>query len=97
MSLDTTRIESYTFIELSFLFTTVVICPVANKWLILLKSDKALPFIANLILIIVSNECLQPRREPAILIYYILVLIYQDNIVLFLLIRLAQNIPKYLN
>jgi hypothetical protein len=44
-SLDTARIESYIFVVLSFLFTTVVVCPVANKWLILLKGDVgAIPF-----------------------------------------------------
>lgn len=72
--------ESYTFIELSFLFTTVVICPVANKWLIFLNGDEgAIPFLANLRLIKASglslrslyfnrvfSECLLPRREPAI-------------------------------
>ena len=47
MSLDAARIELYTFTELSFLFTTVVICPVANKWLILLKGDEgAIPFFS---------------------------------------------------
>jgi hypothetical protein len=45
MSLDTARIKLYIFTVLSFLFTTVVICPVANKWLILLKGDEgAIPF-----------------------------------------------------
>jgi hypothetical protein len=72
MSLDAARIELYTFTELSFLFTTVVIWPVANKWLILLKGDEgAIPFLANLRLIkasglnlrslnfnIVSKQCL---------------------------------------
>ena len=81
MSLDAARIESYIFTELSFLFTTVVICPVANKWLILLKGENAgaLPALANLRLAKasglslrcfnfnrVSGECLIPRRELAI-------------------------------
>jgi hypothetical protein len=79
MSLDAARIESYTFTELFFLFTTVVICPVANKWLINLKGDEGtMPFLANLRLIKasglslrylnfnrVSNECLKPKLEPA--------------------------------
>lgn len=60
MSLDTARIELYTFMELSFLFTTVVICPVANKCLIFLKGDEGtIPFLANLRLIKVSGLSLR--------------------------------------
>jgi hypothetical protein len=52
MSLDTARMELYIFVELSFLFITVVICPVANKWLIFLNGDEGtLPALANLRLI----------------------------------------------
>jgi len=75
IALAAVRIELYTFIDSSFILTIVVICPVANNWLIFVKSDGILPALATLRFIKasglnlrrvnfnkVSDECLVPKR-----------------------------------